>query len=137
MFGLTGGVVGIAFHHLYARRVEIDFIIVPLLRVAGAVCFLALYMGVSWLHLPVATSLFYLAVFSATFALSTAGSILVYRAHFHRLKHIPGPYLARLSTFWTAREASGDYRFHVRLQELHAQYGDVVRIGDYTHSRET
>ncbi|KAK7932274.1 hypothetical protein PG985_002986 [Apiospora marii] len=120
---------GIAFHHLYARRVEVDFIILPLLVTFGAAYSLALYVGVSRLHLPTSTSLYYLSAFAGTFALSTAGSILLYRAHFHRLNHIPGPYLARLSTFWTARTAAGDYRFHVKLQELHAKYGDVVRIG--------
>ncbi|KAK7992347.1 hypothetical protein PG988_001141 [Apiospora saccharicola] len=120
---------GVAFHHLYARRVEVDFIILPLFLLFGTAYFLALYVGVSWLHLPVTTSLYYLSVLAGTFTLSTAGSILLYRAHFHRLNHIPGPYLARLSTFWAARKASGDYRFHVKLQELHAQYGDIVRIG--------
>ncbi|KAK8117224.1 uncharacterized protein PG998_005505 [Apiospora kogelbergensis] len=124
--GLVGGVAGIGFHHLYARRVEIDFILLSLFRVAGAVCLLSLYICVSWLQLPLTTSLHYLLVLAGTFTLSTAGSILVYRAHFHRLKHVPGPYLARVSTFWTAYKASGDYRFHVRLQELHAQYGDVT-----------
>lgn len=121
---------GIAFHHLYARRVEVDFILLPLFLAFGSVYFLALYICVSWLHLPTITALHYLSVFAGTFALSTAGSILLYRAHFHRLNHIPGPYLARLSTFWTARKASGDYRFHVRLQKLHTKYGDVVRIGE-------
>lgn len=122
---------GIAFHHLYARRVEVDFILLPLFLVFGTAYFLALYVGVSWLHIPATTALHNLSVFAGTFTLSTAGSILLYRAHFHRLNHIPGPYLARLSTFWTARKASGDYRFHVKLQELHAQYGDVVRLGEY------
>ncbi|KAK8069972.1 hypothetical protein PG994_006588 [Apiospora phragmitis] len=126
---LAGAAAGLAFHHLYTRHVEIDFILVPIFLVFGAVCFLALYFGVSWLHLPATTVWYYLFVFTGTFALNTTASILLYRAHFHRLKHIPGPYLARLSTFWTARKASGDYRFHVRLQELHAKYGDVVRIG--------
>ncbi|KAK8085661.1 hypothetical protein PG997_006932 [Apiospora hydei] len=120
---LAGVAAGFAFHHLYARRVEVDFILVPLFLIFGTACFLALYVGVSWLHLPATIARYYLSVFVGTFALSTAGSILLYRAHFHRLKHIPGPYLARLT-----RKASGDYRFHARLQELHQQYGDVVRI---------
>ncbi|KAK8044222.1 hypothetical protein PG993_004246 [Apiospora rasikravindrae] len=126
---LAGATAGIVFHHLYARRVEIDFILLPLFLVSGAICFLALYVAVSWLHLPATTAVYALFMFMGTFALSTAGSILIYRSHFHHLKHIPGLYFARLSTFWTARKASGDCRFHVRLQELHAQYGDVVRIG--------
>ncbi|KAK6854682.1 hypothetical protein PG990_008145 [Apiospora arundinis] len=126
---LAGGVAGIAFHHLYARRVEIDFILLPLFRIFGAACFLTLYVAVSWLGLPAATALYYLSVFTGTFILATACSVLLYRAHFHRLKNVPGPYLARLSTFWAAHEASGDYRFHVKLQKLHERYGDVVRIG--------
>ena len=122
---------GVAFHHLYARRVEIDFVVWNLLGLAGALCLLSVYASYAWLGLPLLASLYYLAAAVASFAVSLTASILLYRGYFHPLSHIPGPRLARFTSFWAVREASGDYRFHVRLRELHDKYGDVVRIGTW------
>ncbi|KAF9886095.1 hypothetical protein FE257_012030 [Aspergillus nanangensis] len=55
-------------------------------------------------------------------------SILLYRAFFHRLRNFPGPFPARLSTSWSAYMTLLDFRFGIRLQGLHQQYGDLVRI---------
>ncbi|KAI0126269.1 cytochrome P450 [Xylariales sp. AK1849] len=120
---------GVVFHHLYARRVEIDFIVLRLISIFITGCLAFLYGCMLRFQLPLGTSLGYLLVAITSFVFSCSASILVYRAHFHRLRHIPGPYLARLSALWTVREASGGFRFHARLRELHQTYGDVVRIG--------
>jgi cytochrome P450 len=59
-------------------------------------------------------------------------SMLIYRAFFHRLRHYPGPFLAKLSTFYiTARSVKKLHLFE-EVQKLHAQYGDYVRLGNYT-----
>lgn len=129
--GAVASVAGIAFHHLYARRVEIDFVVWNLLGLAGALGLFFVYAGCAWLDLSLFASLYYFGVAVAWFAASLAASILLYRGYFHPLSHIPGPRLARFTSFWAVREASGDYRFHVRLKELHEQYGDVVRIGTW------
>ncbi|RYP92929.1 hypothetical protein DL770_000979 [Monosporascus sp. CRB-9-2] len=57
------------------------------------------------------------------------GSILVYRAVFHRLRRFPGPFAARLSNFYQASLYWRTYRFHIEVQKLHQIYGDIVRIG--------
>lgn len=127
--GLVACTAGVAFHHLYARRVEIDFFVWNLLGLAAALCLFSVYASCAWLGLPLLASLHCLGVAVASFATSLAASIVLYRGYFHPLSHVPGPRLARFTSFWAVREASRDYRFHVRLKELHEKYGDVVRIG--------
>ncbi|KAH8688638.1 cytochrome P450 [Talaromyces proteolyticus] len=56
------------------------------------------------------------------------GSLTLYRAHFHPLNHIPGPYLARISGLWLS--AKLHYRpAYILIHDLHGQYGPVVRVG--------
>ncbi|KAL6250930.1 hypothetical protein RBB50_001138 [Rhinocladiella similis] len=55
-------------------------------------------------------------------------SMLMYRAFFHPLRHIPGPFNARLTKLWFGfNSASG--KGYQKLKELHEIYGDVVRVG--------
>ena len=56
-------------------------------------------------------------------------SILVYRAAFHRLNRFPGPFLARLSNFYVTSLSVKKFHLYEEVQELHAQYGDIVRLG--------
>lgn len=68
--------------------------------------------------------------------LGTFTSILVYRAFFHRLNSFPGPYLARLSNLYlpTALTAK-QLHLYEKVQSLHKQYGDIVRLGQYRDSK--
>ena len=65
----------------------------------------------------------------AVFHLTLASSILLYRTSpFHPLARYPGPFLAKVTRWYlTGLALSG--KQHLRLQELHEQYGDIVRIG--------
>ncbi|KZT50629.1 cytochrome P450 [Calocera cornea HHB12733] len=64
---------------------------------------------------------------SAMYIASLSLSILIYRAILHPLA-IPGPFLARLSKLW-AVAVTVEGRNHATIAELHATYGDFVRIG--------
>ncbi|RYP52438.1 hypothetical protein DL768_002404 [Monosporascus sp. mg162] len=57
------------------------------------------------------------------------GSMLVYRAVFHRLRRFPGPFAARLSNFYQASLYWRTHRLDLEAQKLHQIYGDIVRIG--------
>lgn len=46
-----------------------------------------------------------------------------------RLRHIPGPPLASLSNLWAFIKIYRGERYHLFIQELHKQYGPVVRWG--------
>ncbi|CAG8013031.1 unnamed protein product [Penicillium salamii] len=56
-------------------------------------------------------------------------SMLIYRAFFHRLVRFPGPILACLSNFYITRLAAKKLLLHEEIHDLHAQFGDYVRLG--------
>jgi cytochrome P450 len=44
------------------------------------------------------------------------------------LRSFPGPFLARISKFWTCHiHVGGEY--HRELRKLHKKYGDILRVG--------
>ena len=57
------------------------------------------------------------------------GSLLVYRAAFHRLHKFPGPFAARLSALNSVYLHAKSGHLHHEVRALHAKYGDVVRVG--------
>ncbi|KAJ3538146.1 hypothetical protein NM688_g6559 [Phlebia brevispora] len=55
--------------------------------------------------------------------------VVIYNIFFHPLAAFPGPRLAAATSLWLAyTELYGKQNFTTKLVELHAQYGDVVRI---------
>lgn len=61
---------------------------------------------------------------------SLAVNVLVYRAFFHRLRHFPGPFGAKLSKFWAMWQVvESKARYYQVTQRLHEKYGDYVRTG--------
>lgn len=67
-------------------------------------------------------------------------SIVLYRlSPFHPLARYPGPIEAKISKIWTTWIVNQG-RQHLYIEQLHLQYGDVVRIGmchRYESNRET
>jgi hypothetical protein len=63
------------------------------------------------------------------YLLSLSASIVLYRiSPFHPLAKCPGPLLARVSrVYWSFASSSG--LPHIRMQQLHEKYGDIVRTG--------
>lgn len=120
---------GILFHHVYARRVEVDYMVWRLIGVASASCLFLTWWFVSTWELSLLGALSKLALSLSSFLISLTSSILVYRGFFHRCRKFPGPFAARLSSIWTVRKSSGEFKFHENLVDLHREYGDVVRIG--------
>jgi cytochrome P450 family 628 len=57
------------------------------------------------------------------------GSMLLYRAFFHRLSQYPGPFLARVTNFYITALSMKKLHLFEEVQKLHAQYGDYVRLG--------
>lgn len=75
------------------------------------------------------------ALLSFTFLSGVYSSILTYRAIFHRLNGFPGPFQARLSNLFVTRLSVKKFQLYEEIRSLHAQYGDVVRVGIYLPSR--
>ena len=59
-------------------------------------------------------------------------SIAAYRAVLNPLNHFDGPWVARVTAFWSFKSAVIDSKWHVRVQELHNTYGDFVRISMFS-----
>lgn len=56
-------------------------------------------------------------------------SMLLYRAFFHRLRGFPGPFPARLSTFYMTFLSGRRRQIYEDVRALHNKYGDYVRVG--------
>ncbi|POS69554.1 benzoate 4-monooxygenase cytochrome P450 [Diaporthe helianthi] len=56
-------------------------------------------------------------------------SMLLYRAFFHRLRGFPGPFAARLSTFYMTYLSARRGQVYDDIRALHRIYGDYVRLG--------
>ena len=80
------------------------------------------------------TALAFLYV-SFSYGAALFGSILLYRAFFHRLHEYPGPRLAKLSKFWNVARAFRSTNFRL-MEEMRCKYGEFVRTGTipYTDS---
>jgi cytochrome P450 family 628 len=58
-------------------------------------------------------------------------SMVVYRAFFHRLCKFPGPFWARISNLYVTSLSAKKLHLYAEVQELHRQYGDIVRLGEH------
>lgn len=57
------------------------------------------------------------------------GSMLIYRAYFHRLDKFPGPVWARLTNFYITFLSMRRLQLFQEVKKLHEKYGDYVRLG--------
>lgn len=77
----------------------------------------------SWFQAALSTTLL-----CSSFATGLFTSILTYRLFFHPLRSYPGPTLAKATKFWHSVKLS-NLQNQELLEDLHQQYGDIVRIG--------
>lgn len=66
--------------------------------------------------------------FAPSYFLGLYTSIAVYRLFLHPLRHLPGPFWARLSNFhhaYTIRKSDN----YLVIEKLHQKYGPIVRTG--------
>lgn len=66
---------------------------------------------------------------AVSFVVGMFGSILLYRAFFHRLHRFPGPFAAKLSRLYAMGNAMRNLQAFKDTDELHKKYGDFVRVG--------
>ncbi|KAJ4396529.1 hypothetical protein N0V93_000749 [Gnomoniopsis smithogilvyi] len=120
--------VGVAVH-LSVRPFEIDrhtprFIFAYLISFTALVINLHTRSGLS-----LAESILETATIAARFNAGLFGSILIYRAFFHRLHRFPGPLPAKLTRFYAMKIAALTLQTHLAIENVHEQYGDFVRVG--------
>ncbi|TFK36463.1 high nitrogen upregulated cytochrome P450 monooxygenase 2 [Crucibulum laeve] len=65
----------------------------------------------------------------SVFLATLLSSVVVYRiSPFHPLAKYPGPLAYKISKLWAVWKASGG-KLHICYQELHQEYGPIVRVG--------
>ena len=105
-------------HHMYgARYVQIFF-------VAIATAVVGLYQGGETLSHAIR----YVCQLASEYLAGVYSSLVLYRLLLHPLNGFPGPLGARVSSFWLSIQVR-DGKAYRKVQELHNQYGDFVRVG--------
>lgn len=127
--GLTSALVGVAFHHGYTRHQEVDFRAWRIITILHLSSFTLWYYYTQFLGQTSRTAVQNVSIACTAFIAATICSMLLYRGLFHRLRHIPGPILARLSSFYILTRVFANLQTQVDLERLHRKYGDFVRIG--------
>lgn len=131
-----GSFLGGVFLHVFAyRRGEWDLIVPKLCFTYGIlqVCI------VSWdqllndqSHGDLGISVKTVTLLSVYHILGIAMSMVVYRLLFHRLRSFPGPFWARVTNFYATSLSAKKLHLFEEVKALHGQYGDYVRLGEYT-----
>lgn len=127
--GLTSAVVGVAFHQGYTRHQEVDFSAWRIIITCHLLTFTLWYYYTHFLGQTSHIAVQNVSTAGTAFVAATVCSMLLYRGLLHRLRHIPGPILARLSSFYILTRIFTGLQTQVDLERLHSKYGDFVRIG--------
>ena len=104
----------------YAPALLVGIISAPAL-LTGA---LQILISASFLNAAVLATTWYCSYLSGVYS-----SMIVYRLLFHRLRSYPGPFSARLSQLVHVVSVVTHVNNFRRLEQLHEQYGEYVRIG--------
>jgi cytochrome P450 len=122
--GLTAGLVGVGIHQGVLRHGEWNLQSHHVFNGHALALTTGLVAAVAQ-SFPV-TEVFRLA---GCYLLGLFSSMLLYRAFFHRLQRFNGPFAAKLSKIWLANRTLKKWHMFLEIQQLHEQYGDVVRVG--------
>ncbi|KAH7125219.1 cytochrome P450 [Dendryphion nanum] len=108
-------------HHAVLKRYEIDHLATQLIAISTLGFFCVVYAG-GFQQAIIIWSSFYTTL---------SASMLLYRAFFHPLQSFPGPFTAKLTSWWSVKQMiSSDFTYYQTvLVSLRHKYGDYVRTG--------
>ncbi|TFK55315.1 cytochrome P450 [Heliocybe sulcata] len=125
---LLGFALGILSHRLLFIRGEWERHVVPIFYAVLSLPFLLFPVQLASGGRPVLGSIAATVAWIASYYAGLFASMLTYRAFFHPLRSYPGPFLARLSSFWSLWHQIPGFKWYEQVQDLHRRYGDFVRI---------
>lgn len=131
---ISAGISGTVFHRL-ARSVEIDSHVAGLLSAFFLVNGLMIYVSVSYSGNGIVRALNDALQLDAAFHTGLFGSMVLYRLFFHPLRRFPGPVGSRISRLHASFLTLKTAQMHYVIQDMHRQYGDVVRTGTLNASK--
>jgi hypothetical protein len=120
---------GAISHHLVFRPFEIDGYAWQLFFTHLITFFVLIIGNVYVAGYGVILALARALLIETAYNTGVVTSILVYRAFFHPLQRFPGPFMAKISRFYAMNNAAKQVQAYKDIQNLHKQYGDVVRVG--------
>lgn len=125
---LIASAAGVLCHNLAFIHGEWHMHATSLLKLPVASFAAVAFFEAACQGLPLASALAASGVICSTYLICLFASMIVYRMLFHRLRHFPGPVLAKVSKLWHVMHCL-DSKNHLLLERLHQEYGDFVRTG--------
>jgi hypothetical protein len=129
---LIAAALGSISHYAFWVRFEFDGILYQF--VPGIVFSQGLsFMFLKYIGLTVMESILVFAAIQTTYLVALFASISLYRLFFHPTRIYPGPFYARLWSWWKIKAfIDHNEQGYAVFHELHQKYGDVIRIGWWT-----
>jgi hypothetical protein len=113
--------------HILTLHVELDY---KLWNLGGVyLCLYGLLTHIFSLNTDLVAGALKVLLLSVCFNATLTLSILAHRVLFHRLRHFPGPFGAKVSRFWHIFKLWDSEAGHLFLEGMHKKYGDIVRYG--------
>ena len=129
---LIAAALGPVSHYAFWVRFEFDGI---LYQFVPAILFLQglSFVFLNYIGLTMIESTLVLAAIQTTYLVTLFASISLYRLFFHPTRIYPGPFWARLWSWWKIKAfIDHNEQGYAVFDELHQKYGDVIRIGWWT-----
>lgn len=125
---LLAGAAGVLCHNLAFIHGEWHMHATSLLKIFGASFAAIAVLEAAYQSFPLATALVASGAICSAYFSCLFASMIIYRTLFHRLRHFPGPALAKVSKLWHVTHCL-DSKNYLLLDRLHQEYGDFVRTG--------
>ncbi|KAI5814634.1 cytochrome P450 [Pyronema omphalodes] len=113
--------------HISTVRIELDFLLLQLAAVYTLIFGILTYIFSR--DSSLSDGLFSTFLISSVFNITLVISIGIHRVFFHRLRHFPGPFGAKVSNFWHIYKLWGNTKGHLLVKSMHEEYGNVIRYG--------
>lgn len=124
---IAAAAVGAVSHISYFNRGEHHFYGAMYLQFFAA-AFVAAVAHLCQQGEPVGKALARVTPIACSYLAGLYTSLVTYRSLFHPLNKFPGPFGARISSFWLSVHVKDGDAFR-KVHKLHEKYGDFVRVG--------
>ncbi|KAK5736331.1 hypothetical protein LTR17_007495 [Elasticomyces elasticus] len=125
---IASAALGVASHVLYFNRFECHMHGVLYMQSLLASWAASTLYLTQWMRWPINEALVATSTVLGCFLGGAYASLLIYRIFLNPLNRFPGPWTARLSSFFLTFRL-GNLDAYLQLQALHRRYGKIVRIG--------
>jgi hypothetical protein len=124
----TGAVLGLLIHQV-VRCIEFELYMFHFMILSAGSFLSATYAFVQFGELSIVVAFARTYLLASSFSTALLASIAAYRLFFHRCRHFPGPFGAKITRFYAAYLSAKDVQYYKELEKAHAKYGDYVRTG--------